>query len=70
MKDPEITVGVDVEPDGLAPRVYAARELSPAIDEVVSRVLALTPLCLSARCCAGDCGDECGHEGQSYSVHV
>ena len=70
MKDPEVAVAIQIQPDGLTPRVYAVRELSPAIDEAVSRVLALSPLCLSARRGDGDRGDECGHEDQCFSLHV
>ena len=70
MENPKITVAVEVDPDGLTPCLYTVRQLCPALDEAVGRPLVLSPLRLNVRRCDHDRGDECGHEGRSYSVHV
>jgi hypothetical protein len=39
MKDPEVVIIIELDADGLAPFLNAARQFSPSLDQSVSRFL-------------------------------
>ena len=69
MEDPKVTLGVEVDTDGLTPRLYTVRQLRPPLDQAVGRLLGLNARG-GDRSRGDECCDERYHRYQSYSLHV